>query len=210
MSAARVLVIDDTEEARNHLAGFFRARAVQCEEASNNREAIALLSEKNFDLVFLDLNLDMGLGEGDGVGVLSWMAANGKCIPTVIVSATAHHETAIRASLEYPFVRLRLKPGQVIELADIIDRVLRKELGIDESSLFARIVTAVAAATLSWLSAYILYGLVAHEMPSFRIYIGALIVFTTVSGVVHIFGISVALMAAKIIQGWHKGAWNSR
>jgi two-component system, LytTR family, response regulator len=105
----RAVVVDDEPDAREVvltlLAGYARVSVVG--EASNGRDAVALIRRERPDLVFLDVQMP----DLDGFGVIE---ALGEDVPAGIVFVTAHDEHAIRAfdvhALDYvlkPFGRPR-------------------------------------------------------------------------------------------------------
>ena len=88
----RAVGVDDEPDAREVvltlLAGHPRVSVVG--EASNGRDAVALVRRERPDLVFLDVQMP----DLDGFGVIE---ALGDEVPAGIVFVTAHDEHAIRA-----------------------------------------------------------------------------------------------------------------
>lgn len=61
LAQSNTLIIDDFQGMRTMLREFVRAMGVtKIDTASNGKEAIALLSEKKYDIVICDYNLGMG------------------------------------------------------------------------------------------------------------------------------------------------------
>lgn len=65
---ATVLIVDDQEVAREALQVFFDAQGATCLAAANSDEALKALTERQPDLVFLDIRLDGS--RLDGLGIL--------------------------------------------------------------------------------------------------------------------------------------------
>ena len=65
---ATVLIVDDQEIAREALQGFFNAKGATCLAAANSDEALKALTERQPDLVLLDIKLDGS--RLDGLGIL--------------------------------------------------------------------------------------------------------------------------------------------
>ena len=100
----RTLVIDDEHLARERLLKLLRAEPEVdvLGEASNGREAVALISQTKPDLIFLDVQMP----ELDGFGVLAELAESER--PAVIF-VTAYDKFALRA-FEVHAVDYLLKP----------------------------------------------------------------------------------------------------
>ena len=105
----RAIVVDDEPDARDVVRTLLAAhegiRVVG--EATNGRDAVALVRRERPDIVFLDVQMP----DLDGFGVLEQL---GDAVPRAVVFVTAHDEHAIRAfemhALDYvlkPFGRPR-------------------------------------------------------------------------------------------------------
>jgi two-component system OmpR family response regulator len=120
-TAPRVLVVDDDEGIRNvvdialNLVGGFDVT-----EATNGEEALALITERNFDVVVLDVMMP-GL---DGPSTLRRLrqTSNGADVPVVFLTAKAQpHE---RRELESLGVNgVIVKPFDPLTLADDVRRL---------------------------------------------------------------------------------------
>jgi len=60
---------------------------------NSGEEAIAILSEKQFDIVLLDYNL----GTMTGIQVLEWMREHGLTVPVIMLTGTGTEEVAVKA-----------------------------------------------------------------------------------------------------------------
>ena len=95
--AARILVIDDSENIRSILRLTLRFRGYEVEEAASGEEGLAALARERFDLVFCDLAMP-GL---NGLEVIRQIRANPllRAMPIVVLSAE-ERETKTRALAE--------------------------------------------------------------------------------------------------------------
>lgn len=122
-TAPRALVVDDDEGIRNvvdialNLVGGFDVT-----EASNGEEALALISDRNFDVIVLDVMMP-GL---DGPSTLKRLrqTLHGADVPVVFLTAKAQpHE---RRELEALGVEgVIIKPFDPMSLADDVRRLAR-------------------------------------------------------------------------------------
>ncbi|HEX6099391.1 MAG TPA: response regulator [Thermoanaerobaculia bacterium] len=110
----RVLVIDDEESIRRMLGSALRQRALSVDEASDGRDAIALLTANRYSVVLLDL-LMPGV---DGFHVLEAIG-NGDHPPVVLVVSGAERALIDRidSGRIHGIVR---KPFDPVEIADIV------------------------------------------------------------------------------------------
>jgi two-component system, LytTR family, response regulator len=123
------VVVDDEPAAREViatlLAGHPRVRIVG--EATNGREAIAVVRRARPDLLFLDVQMP----DEDGFGVLD---ALGDDVPRGVVFVTAHDEHAVRAfdvhALDYV-----LKPFGRPRFMAAVDRALERLTALDALTL---------------------------------------------------------------------------
>jgi two-component system, OmpR family, response regulator len=110
----RVLVIDDEESIRRMLSSALRQRALSVDEASDGRDAIALVNENRYAIVLLDL-LMPGM---DGFHVLE---AIGRVTnpPVVLVVSGADRALIDRVDSRLIHGIIR-KPFDPVEIADIV------------------------------------------------------------------------------------------
>ncbi len=109
----RVLVTDDSRLSRRSV---IRALPPELEydiyEAANGKEAIALLNERPFELMLLDLTMP----EIDGIGVLKYLANQSQKPHTVVISADFQPEKQ-RLVLELGAMKFLQKPLDAEDLA---------------------------------------------------------------------------------------------
>lgn len=87
-----ILLVDDEARLRQTLARSLAARGHAVDEAATRREAVALATAKPYDLLLLDVNLP----DATGWDVLRDLAAAGRSLPTVVLSAVPPSATRVR------------------------------------------------------------------------------------------------------------------
>jgi DNA-binding LytR/AlgR family response regulator len=135
MATLRTIVVDDEKLARDRLVGFLDAldQVEIVGQARNGNEAVALITDVDPDLVFLDVQMP-GMS---GIEVV-------KHLPDArphIVFATAHDEFAI-AAFEVEAVDYLLKPFTRARVRDAVDRARSRvngDHGIDLDALVERL-----------------------------------------------------------------------
>lgn len=92
-----VLVVDDSRIMRNIVKNTFSSMNIPCQfvEASNGKQALALLDEQKVDLVLLDWNMP----ELSGLDFLKAVRANDryKSLPIIMVTSEAARYNVIEA-----------------------------------------------------------------------------------------------------------------
>lgn len=114
----KILIIDDDKSIRHSTALAIQAEGHECAAAQTADEALARLTEDQYDLVFLDLRL----GNEDGLAVLERILATFPSLPVVLFTAFATVETAVQAIQRGAFDYLE-KPFSPSQLRRIVDRV---------------------------------------------------------------------------------------
>jgi sigma-B regulation protein RsbU (phosphoserine phosphatase) len=125
----RLLVVDDTEVNRDLMARRLRALGHEVTLAENGLRALDLLSEREFDLVLLDIMMP----ELDGYQVLERMHGDEalRHVPVIMISAVDEMESVVRCIelgaadyLPKPFnpVLLRARVGATLERKRLEDR----------------------------------------------------------------------------------------
>jgi two-component system nitrogen regulation response regulator GlnG len=90
---AKVLIVDDLEDARWVLSNLIRLAGFVPIEAASGEEALALIRQNAPEVVLLDV----GLPDMDGFEVLTWIKAHDKTIPVIMVTAHGKSHDAVRA-----------------------------------------------------------------------------------------------------------------
>ncbi|MEM5790264.1 MAG: response regulator, partial [Syntrophobacteraceae bacterium] len=88
--SARILVIDDEESIRFTFQRFLGAEGYRVATAGGCCEALALLSDTSFDIVFADIIL----GDGTGIDILREIRTMGLSCPVIMITGDPGVETA--------------------------------------------------------------------------------------------------------------------
>ena len=123
---ARVLVVDDIDENRDILVRRLRRLGVvHIEQAVNGREALAAISQHEFDLVLLDIMMP----EVDGFEVLRQLSEAGKLtdLPVIVISALNDMDPVVRC-IEMGAEDFVLKPFNATLLRARILATLEKKM----------------------------------------------------------------------------------
>lgn len=118
-SEANVLVVDDVEAIRNFLRMVLgKSGFKNVDVAKDGDEVIQKSREKNYDLVFLDINMP----GPDGLCILRWIRA--KFPKTKVIMCSSNHSTEIVEEAEglgaTGFVR---KPVVIKEFLSLLDNL---------------------------------------------------------------------------------------
>jgi CheY-like chemotaxis protein len=111
----RVLIVDDDSEVRKILATALRQKTLSLDEATNGREAIALLRENAYAVVLLDLMMP----HVDGFAVLDAIHTDLPNPPVVLVVTGASRELIEKLDTERIHGVVR-KPFDPLEVAAIV------------------------------------------------------------------------------------------
>jgi DNA-binding NtrC family response regulator len=90
---ATVLVVDDDQDHNRALAKIFEQTGYRVNTARDGREALNILAEQSFDLVFTDLRMP----HMNGLDLLRNMRAMSPEVPVVILTAFGEWETYMDA-----------------------------------------------------------------------------------------------------------------
>lgn len=115
-----ILVVDDEEDIRSLLTGFFRKHGHEVSVATNGETLFATLELQRIDLVILDVMLQ---GE-DGFSLCRQLRATSK-IPVIMLTAVADHVDRV-VGLEIGADDYLVKPFDARELLARVKAVLRR------------------------------------------------------------------------------------
>jgi DNA-binding NtrC family response regulator len=117
----RILVVDDEEIVLKRLSEALTRTGYEVEVCLGGREAIARLSERNFDIVVTDLRM----GEVDGIDVLAHARETCPQTQVILITAYATIEIAREALTKgaFDFVAKPFKPN---DLREVIARAVKK------------------------------------------------------------------------------------
>ena len=116
----KILLVDDSRTLLSILSDFLKLKGYECTTINDGRNAIFLMSEKNFDTVLLDLHMP----EMDGTEVIDKLARNGKIADQKIILFTASNITdqQIGEYLEKGVYACIRKPIQTDALLRVLER----------------------------------------------------------------------------------------
>jgi DNA-binding response OmpR family regulator len=120
----RILVIDDEEAIRQMFSSFFEEHNFEVTTASNGVEALNILKETSFDLIFLDLRMP----EMDGIEVFRKTAEFDKDTPVYIMTGfEGEYESRLKQlqdeGMEF---ELLIKPIKMDQLLALVNNLLEK------------------------------------------------------------------------------------
>jgi DNA-binding NtrC family response regulator len=115
-----ILIVEDDPSTRSLLVALMRRDRLESAVASNAQEALALLRERTFDLILLDLMLP-GVS---GHEVVAFVRAEGRGEPVIVCTAAGPRATAeIDRSTVSAVIQ---KPFDVDELMSVVASILKK------------------------------------------------------------------------------------
>jgi two-component system chemotaxis response regulator CheY len=110
----RALIVDDSRFIRNHLRGLLVPLGMECEEAANGADGLAMLhSSAPFDLALLDWNMP-GM---TGLEMLCRMRAEGYISVKVLMVTTESENDNILRALEAGADEYLMKPFEAEALS---------------------------------------------------------------------------------------------
>ena len=125
-----ILVVDDEKNIRLTMSGALEPLNIPVRTAINGEEALQMLSEETFGLVFLDLKLP-GI---DGMEVLRQIRNNWEKTRVIIITAHGTIDSAVEAMKlgAVDFIQKPFSPNEIRELATL---VLKREALEEENSV---------------------------------------------------------------------------
>lgn len=117
MAGGRLLVVDDEESLRITTAAILEKEGYAVDTAASGDEAIALLGQKDYDLVLTDLHME----GGDGLSVLNQIRRHSPLTISVVLTGFASVESAIAALQEGAYDYL-VKPCDIDSMKHTIRR----------------------------------------------------------------------------------------
>jgi len=126
MESRRVLIVDDEKNIRLTLSQTLESLELESDTAANGEEALALLEQRKFGLILLDLKMP-GM---DGMEVLRRVREVHPNIRVIIITAYGTIESAVEA-MRLGAVDFIQKPFAPAEIRELVIQVLDREL-LDE------------------------------------------------------------------------------
>ena len=160
MANIRILIADDNDELRRHLAHYFRQQQdiTVAGEASNGLDALKIIHEKPMDVMLLD----MIMPNLDGFGVLTQLQRiPAEKRPRVIAVTALGRDDFIRRAVELGVMYYMIKPVELPVLLERVRDVMRA--GADQPADTARSVNAPGLTLEDRLSnLFLAMGIPAH------------------------------------------------
>jgi DNA-binding NtrC family response regulator len=122
LNGRQILIIDDDAKLRYSLSMVLGKAGYTVAEANGAKEAVEALTEKSFDLVFLDLKMP-GI---DGMQLLPEILHMYPGIPVVILTGSGSLETAEKA-ITWGVRGYLLKPIGPLEIIERVSKILQEE-----------------------------------------------------------------------------------
>ncbi len=121
----RILIVDDEANLRHTVARVLQRAGFEVTTAASGKEGLALLSQQNFDLVYMDIRMpDM-----NGLETLKAITASYPKLPVILFTGQPDLNSAVSAlrqgALDY--LQKPLKPELIIERAKIVLANLERE-----------------------------------------------------------------------------------
>ncbi|HEV2722510.1 MAG TPA: protein kinase [Thermoanaerobaculia bacterium] len=116
----RMLIADDDAAIRRLFAALARRQGIECDTASNGPEAIALLKQREYALMFLDIMMP----RIDGWGVLDFLRTRATRVPTLFI-VTAFLDQTVSAADKEIVSGIIYKPADADELAALMRECAR-------------------------------------------------------------------------------------
>jgi two-component system, OmpR family, response regulator RegX3 len=128
----RALVVEDEASIRNGLCDVLVYRGFEVQSASDGSTALAMLGQRAFDLVLLDVMLP----ELDGFSVCTQLRARGDRTPVLMLTAKGSEEDIVRG-FDCGADDYVTKPFSVRELAARVQALLRRSGRVPDGSFHA-------------------------------------------------------------------------
>jgi DNA-binding response OmpR family regulator len=126
---ATILVVDDERAVRMMLEAALRAQGYRVQTAATGTQAQEMLTEDEFDLVLLDLQL----GDTDGIEILRDVKRRWPLTEVILLTAHGSINSAI-AALRHGAYDYLLKPAQVQDIRERVERALDERRKVQQRS----------------------------------------------------------------------------
>ena len=124
----KILVVDDELIVRESLIGWLKTSGYEVAGAEGGRKALEMLSEKEYDLIFLDIKMpDM-----DGIEVLGRIKADYPYSMIIMITAYGSVQTAVDAMKRGANDYL-MKPFEPDDLVLLVEKLLQQKKIIEEN-----------------------------------------------------------------------------
>jgi|SRR5882724_6162664 len=120
MSKALILVAEDDLDTRDTLRQLLETAGYDVVGAEDSILAYGLLQKKPPDVLLIDIMMPLI----DGIGFIRWVRNTPRFVRTPIVAMTAYDERYLREAKEAGANLTLRKPGDIPDVAQIIERAL--------------------------------------------------------------------------------------
>jgi DNA-binding NtrC family response regulator len=129
----KILVVDDSEDLRLSLSGLVKKEGYSVFTAASGAEALSAVNSQVIDLVFLDI----GLPDANGISLISEIKEIASDIDIVMLTGMNDAQTAVTA-LKAGAVDYIVKPFDIVEFKNILDRIMKTRRSVKQSLLDRR------------------------------------------------------------------------
>jgi len=149
----QILLVEDDVTFSEMLKHFLERHKYKVDLSYNIKNALSLLKNQNYDLVFTDLRLP----DGDGIHLLKHIKNNHHHIPVVLMTSYAEVSTAVQAMKQgaFDYISKPFNPDEVLEVisnalevkkADkvVVSKISSKKDGSDTNSDFVEGISAAS------------------------------------------------------------------
>ncbi len=119
---ATILITEDQDDLRNHLAGLFRDRGYHVDDAATGEEAVDLLRRRTYDLLLSDLRLGHQI---DGLDLLDYVKQRQDDTEVIIMTAYGSVESGVVAIQRGAYDYLT-KPFRERDVLQLVRRALER------------------------------------------------------------------------------------
>lgn len=120
----RLLIVEDEQAIRNHLADFLQEQGFAVDQAIDGREGLYYALECNYDLVIIDI----GLPKLDGIELIKQIRSKEKQYPILILTARGNWQDKVKG-LEAGADDYLVKPFHNEELRARVNALIRRASG---------------------------------------------------------------------------------
>ena len=130
----RILVADDDPSIRRLVCTFLEREQVEVDCVADGAEAIDLLKQHSYSIIFLDLVMPII----DGFGVIAYLSRNPPAIKPIVLVMSSHAERRFREVDPDVVAGMLRKPFDVSELSNVVRLCLQDAAQIPERLFYSK------------------------------------------------------------------------
>ena len=130
----RILVADDDPSIRRLVCTFLEREQVEVDCVADGAEAIDLLKQHSYSIIFLDLVMPII----DGFGVIAYLSRNPPAIKPIVLVMSIHAERRFREVDPDVVAGMLRKPFDVSELSNVVRLCLEGAAQIPERLFYSK------------------------------------------------------------------------